>query len=65
MPKEGRRGIAELAGTGGGTRSTGNQEILHGMELLGSRPSAAEDEAVRDPGASSWRTLSARLRSLS
>lgn len=35
------------------------------IQLLESRPSVAGDEAVRDPGASLWRTLSAKLKSLS
>lgn len=35
------------------------------IQLLQSRPSVAGDEAVRDPGGSPWRTLSAKPKSLS
>lgn len=60
LPELNLGGIVELAGTVGSSRSTGGQEIVQRTKLPGSRPSAAGEEAVRDPGASPWRTLSAR-----
>lgn len=56
-------------GKGGGVTvggsSTGSQEMMHGSELLESRPNVAGDEAVRDPGASPCRTSSVKLKRLS
>lgn len=57
-------GITEARGTVGGSEGTVNQ-ITHQLGLLGSRPSMAGDEVTWDLGASFWRTLSARLKTLS
>lgn len=49
----------------GGSHSTVSLEITHRWKLLESRLRMARDESVRDLGASRWRTLSAKLKSLS
>lgn len=58
-----RGGILQAGRTGGDSRSTMVQNALPGCRSPDRKPSVEDDEAVKSPGASSWRILSARLKS--
>lgn len=65
MPKDVGGGIMEAAGDSGRQQHRSEPGDYTQIQLLQSRPSVAGDEAVRDPGGSPRRTLSAKPKSLS